>query len=143
MPGRDAAPSTPFPPLGLHRLSRRVRSAARPRRRGVWDGGERPTVFLATLGSPAAFTARATFAKNMFEAGGIVAITGEPDEYDPAVTSVVCLCSSDKVYGEQGESAAAELRAAGAGRLYVAGRDASDWPVSTRRSGWAAMCSTR
>jgi methylmalonyl-CoA mutase len=33
--------------------------------------GSRPKVFLANLGPVAAFTARATFAKNFFEAGGI------------------------------------------------------------------------
>ena len=35
---------------------------------------------------------------------------------------MACLCSSDPVYGELAESAAAELRAAGAERIYVAGR---------------------
>ena len=35
--------------------------------------GARPKVFLANLGTLADFTARATFAKNFFEAGGIEA----------------------------------------------------------------------
>ena len=39
--------------------------------------GERPAVFLATLGPIAAFTGRATFARNFFEAGGIAAILGD------------------------------------------------------------------
>ena len=36
--------------------------------------GARPKVFLATLGKPADYIARATFAKNFFEAGGIEAV---------------------------------------------------------------------
>jgi methylmalonyl-CoA mutase len=36
--------------------------------------GTRPKVFLANLGTPADFTARATFAKSFFETGGIEAI---------------------------------------------------------------------
>ena len=35
--------------------------------------GTRPKVFLANLGKSRDFTARATFAKNFFEAGGIEA----------------------------------------------------------------------
>jgi len=38
------------------------------------DSGVRPKVFLANLGTPADFTARATFAKSFFETGGIEAV---------------------------------------------------------------------
>ena len=38
------------------------------------DRGVRPKVFLANLGTPADFTARATFAKSFFETGGIEAV---------------------------------------------------------------------
>src|SRR5947207_4833507 len=38
------------------------------------DSGARPKVFLANLGTPADFTARATFAKSFFETGGIEAV---------------------------------------------------------------------
>jgi methylmalonyl-CoA mutase len=38
------------------------------------DKGARPKIFLANLGTPADFTARATFAKSFFETGGIEAI---------------------------------------------------------------------
>ena len=39
--------------------------------------GARPKIFLANLGKLADFTARATFAKNFFEAGGIEAMTND------------------------------------------------------------------
>jgi methylmalonyl-CoA mutase len=42
--------------------------------------GARPRIFLANLGTPSDFTARATFAKSFFETGGIEAI-----DYAPAV----------------------------------------------------------
>jgi methylmalonyl-CoA mutase len=41
------------------------------------DRGARPKVFLANLGTPAEFTARATFAKSFFETGGIEAVDTE------------------------------------------------------------------
>ena len=39
--------------------------------------GARPKVFLALLGRPADFNARSSFAKSLFEAGGIEAVEGE------------------------------------------------------------------
>jgi methylmalonyl-CoA mutase len=92
--------------------------------------GARPKVFLASLGTPADFTARATFAKSFFETGGIEALDTEGFT-DPAVLAkafktsgadLVCLCSSDKVYAAQATPAANALRAAGAKHIYLAGR---------------------
>jgi methylmalonyl-CoA mutase len=112
-----------FEPLRLHRLAEDFE-----RQRGRADAhadaaGARPQVVLATLGPPAVFTARATFAKNLFEAGGIRTVAADVAAYDPAVSPIACLCSSDAVYGERGADAAAALRAAGAGTVYVAGRN--------------------
>ena len=41
------------------------------------SSGARPKIFLANLGTPADFTARATFAKSFFETGGIEAVDTE------------------------------------------------------------------
>lgn len=92
--------------------------------------GQRPKVFLANLGTPADFTARATFAKNFFEAGGIEATRNEGfaarDEMVAAFRAsdakLACLCSSDKVYETEASNAARALSAAGARRIYLAGR---------------------
>jgi methylmalonyl-CoA mutase len=92
--------------------------------------GARPKIFLATLGTLADFTARATFAKNFFEAGGIEAVTNEGfgDRGDMAAAfrasgaRLACLCSSDAVYETQAVEAARALTAAGARRIYLAGR---------------------
>ncbi len=43
------------------------------------DRGARPKIFLANLGTPADFTARATFAKSFFETGGIEVIDFLPE----------------------------------------------------------------
>jgi methylmalonyl-CoA mutase len=92
--------------------------------------GARPKVFLANLGTPAEFTARATFAKSFFEAGGIEAVE-TAGFTDPAAlakafkasgAALACLCSSDKVYAAQAAAAAKALQDAGARHIYLAGR---------------------
>jgi methylmalonyl-CoA mutase len=92
--------------------------------------GARPKMFLANLGSPAEFTARAAFAKSFFEAGGIEAIDTQGFT-DPASlaaafkasgAALACLCSQDKVYARQAIAAAKALQAAGARHIYLAGR---------------------
>ncbi|MEA2889331.1 MAG: methylmalonyl-CoA mutase [Bradyrhizobium sp.] len=104
--------------------------------------GARPKVFLANLGGPADFTARATFAKSFFETGGIEAIDTEGFS-DPAAlgaafktsaASLACLCSSDKVYAGQAAAAAQALQAAGARHIYLAGRP-GEQEVSLRAAG--------
>jgi methylmalonyl-CoA mutase len=100
--------------------------------------GARPKVFLATLGSEAEFTARAMFAKNFFEAGGIEPVGGETVEapglgaaFKASGTTLVCLCSSDKVYEKDAVAAAAALKAAGAKHIYLAGRPRDQEAVLT------------
>jgi methylmalonyl-CoA mutase len=92
--------------------------------------GSRPKIFLATLGTQAAFAARATFANNFFAAGGIETVE-DGDAMDlPALvaafkqsgTVLACLCSSDKVYEREAVAAADALKAAGAKHIYLAGR---------------------
>ncbi|QYJ02502.1 hypothetical protein KUV85_09130 [Nocardioides panacisoli] len=87
-------------------------------------------VFLATLGTIAQHTARATFATNLLAAGGIaVDVAGATDGVDALVAAydgqpVVCLAGADTTYEEWGAEAAAALREAGARRVIVAGKPA-------------------
>jgi methylmalonyl-CoA mutase len=106
------------------------------------DRGARPKIFLASLGSPADFTARASFAKSFFETGGIEAIDSEGFN-DPAAlaaafkasgAALACLCSSDKVYATQAATAAKALQAAGAKHIYLAGR-AGEQEAALRAAG--------
>ncbi|MGN9762041.1 methylmalonyl-CoA mutase family protein [Streptomyces sp. SD31] len=82
--------------------------------------GSRPRVYLAALGPAAAHTARLTFAANLFQAGGIEPVT--EGSFADSGAREVCLCSSDALYEEQADSVAAELRAAGAEHVFLAGR---------------------
>jgi methylmalonyl-CoA mutase len=92
--------------------------------------GARPKVFLANLGTPADFTARATFAKSFFETGGIEALDTEgftdptalAEAYKASGAALVCICSSDKLYAGHAAPAAKALQAAGAKHIYLAGR---------------------
>jgi methylmalonyl-CoA mutase len=90
--------------------------------------GQRPKVFLANLGTAAEFTARATFAKNFFEAGGIEALGGEGDAqalasvFSATGTALACLCSTDAVYEREAPAAAQALKTAGAKHIYLVGR---------------------
>jgi len=92
--------------------------------------GKRPRVFLANLGNAADFTARATFAKSFFEAGGIEAVdsAGFSDAsalaaaWKTSGTALVCICSSDKLYARHAPDAAKALTGAGAEHIYLAGR---------------------
>ena len=92
--------------------------------------GKLPSVFLANLGRIAAFTARATWAKNMFEAGGIEAPGNDgfadadatAEAFKASGAEIACICSSDDVYEELGEATAKALKQAGARAVYLAGK---------------------
>jgi len=104
--------------------------------------GSRPKIFLANLGTPADFTARATFAKSFFETGGVEAIdsAGFTDTaalaqaFKDSGAQLACLCSSDKLYPLQGGPAAEALQNAGAQHIYLAGRP-GDQEAALRQAG--------
>ena len=119
-----------FPALPRIRLAEPFEQLRDASDRILAKTGARPRIFLANLGSPAEFTARATFAKNFFEAGGIEAMTGDGyasrDQMVAAFKSssamLACLCSTDAVYEREAVDAAKALKAAGATDVYLAGR---------------------
>ncbi|MFE9745050.1 methylmalonyl-CoA mutase family protein [Saccharothrix saharensis] len=94
---------------------------------------ERPRVFLATLGPVAAHTARATFAANLFQAGGIETPDAGPTgtaadvvaKFRESGARIACLCGSESGYAELAVPVARALREAGAERVLLAGK-ASD-----------------
>jgi methylmalonyl-CoA mutase len=90
-----------------------------------------PKIFLATLGALAKFSARAGFARNAFEAGGIKALGTDVAHADQAAlitafkasgAQLVCLCGDDATYEAQAAEAAAALKAAGATQIWLAGK---------------------
>ena len=99
--------------------------------------GTRPKVLLANLGKLSDFTARATFARNFYEAGGIEALSNDGFRDQAAMIAafrtsgakLACLCSSDKFYEREAATAARALAGAGA-IVHLAGRPGeheADW----------------
>ncbi|MFB8131429.1 methylmalonyl-CoA mutase family protein [Streptomyces mirabilis] len=118
----ERAPAPVPPSGGLPRVRRdeafealRARSDAH-----LAATGSRPRIFLAALGPAAAHTARLTFASNLFQAGGIEPVT--EGAFEDSGATEVCLCSSDTLYEERAAEVAEELKATGAGHVFLAGR---------------------
>ena len=123
-----------FPNLGEARPERRPDpSVSEVRRYGAAfealrdEPAARP-VFLATMGSVAAHTARATFATNLFAAGGVaVEAAGASEGVDDVLAaydgqSVACLAGADPTYAEWGADLVAGLREAGVRHVILAGK---------------------
>ncbi len=125
-PPQEAAPTVSAAALPRMRLAEPFEKLRDASDKILARTGARPRIFLATLGTPAEFSARATFAKNFFATGGIEALSSPgPDiaaVYKTAGAALACLCSSDKVYDKDAAAAAAALKAAGARHIYLAGR---------------------
>jgi len=125
---------TEFPDLAGVLPERPADPTARPVRRygasfeALRDEPVSEHVFLATLGTVAAHTARATFAANLFAAGGIgVDVAGPTTDAGELVAAydgqaVVCLAGTDAAYAEWGAAAAGALREAGATWVIIAGK---------------------
>lgn len=94
------------------------------------DAGKSTTAFFANLGRVADFTARATWAKNFFEAGGIETLSNDGfSQADAAIAAfkesgakIACIVGPDGLYEEHGAALAKGLKEAGAELVYVAGR---------------------
>jgi methylmalonyl-CoA mutase len=91
--------------------------------------GQRPRVFLANMGPIAHHTARATFSKNFFEAGGFEVVTNRgfadaaaaSEAYGKSQASIAVICSSDKLYPDVVPQVGPRLKAAGARTVILAG----------------------
>ncbi|PVZ12947.1 methylmalonyl-CoA mutase family protein [Actinomycetospora cinnamomea] len=127
LPRREPAPDTPHDG-GLPR--RRYAEIFETLRDRADAAQQRPTVFLATIGTLAEYTARVSFTQNLLGAGGIATTDGpggtEPQEiaaaFREAGTTVAVIASSDKIYDQHAAEVAAALREAGATRILLAGR---------------------
>jgi methylmalonyl-CoA mutase len=128
-PSRTAAPAPPAGGLPRHRYAELFETLRDRSDAHAAVTGAAPTVFLATLGPIAAHTARASFAANLFAAGGVTTSRSgpgtDPTEIAAAFTAssatVACLCGTDKTYAQLAAPVAAALAAAGARRIWLAG----------------------
>ncbi|GLZ30279.1 methylmalonyl-CoA mutase [Lentzea sp. NBRC 105346] len=91
---------------------------------------ERPRVFLATLGPVSAHTARATFAANLFNAGGFATpnagatktVEDVVEAFKADDAKIAVLCGSEQSYADLAVPVVTALRAAGAERVLLAGK---------------------
>jgi methylmalonyl-CoA mutase len=120
LPSREPLTWTP-PSGGLPRV--RAAQEFEELRDAADAAPERPSVYLATIGPIAKHTARATFAGNLFQAGGLGTPSGDGAEgFAEASTTVACICGTDKDYADSAAALAKELRAAGATHVWLAGK---------------------
>ncbi|HUU34075.1 MAG TPA: hypothetical protein VMW48_08415, partial [Vicinamibacterales bacterium] len=95
-------------------------------------GGERPKAFLARLGAPKEYLARATYAQDLLEAGGFEPVTAEgpPDAQAAACAAsgaaIAVICSSDARYASDVADVAPRLHAVGARAVVLAGDPGAD-----------------
>jgi len=116
-------------PLAFHRLPEDFEKLRAFSDACLEKDGTRPLIYLANIGNPSDYTARTTFAKNFFEAGGIKAVSGEggtdagaiTDAFKASGAKLAVLCSSDDQYAALGQDVAVCLKKAGA-HVYLAGR---------------------
>lgn len=106
--------------------------------------GLRPRVFLAGLGPPSSFAARAAFARSAFEAGGFETWGNEAAARPAEIVEAglawlqadpdkrVCLCGSPEAYTTDGAAVAAAFRNPGATFIVVAGRPEELGPAVDR-----------
>lgn len=115
--------------LPTHRFSEQFEALRDDSDRHLAQTGKRPSIFLANLGPIAQHTARASFAKNFFEVGGIEGLTNtgfaDVDEcvqaYKESGTTTAVICSADAIYSEMVPSLAPALKQAGCKYLFLAG----------------------
>jgi methylmalonyl-CoA mutase len=120
LPRRQPAPEV-LPTGGLPRV--RAAAAFEELRDAAEATDPRPAVYLATIGPVARHTARATFAANLFQAGGLATpVEDGASGLAAAGTTVACICGTDKDYASSATDLAEELREAGATSVWLAGR---------------------
>jgi methylmalonyl-CoA mutase len=109
-------------PLAQHRLSENYEALRDASDAHLEATGARPQVFLATLGTPADFSVRATWMSNLLAAGGIEAVPGALDQFEENGLKVACICSSDAIYATEAEATAHMLGKLGATHIMMAGK---------------------
>jgi methylmalonyl-CoA mutase len=91
--------------------------------------GSRPPIFLALLGKPDEYRARANWVQSFFAAGGVEVLVPEQafdsiealaEAFKQSPAPVVCLCASNGAYAST-PGAAAALKRSGAMLVYLAG----------------------
>lgn len=120
-PAGEDAVAEPLTPMRLAEPFEALRDRAAAH---LVKTGRRPSIYVASLGPLAEHTARADFARNLFAAGGIEAI--DADDFKASGCQIAVICGSDKRYDAEAADAAKALKAAGAVRVWLAGKFMAD-----------------
>ncbi len=123
-------PAVTVEPLPLRRDAEAVEALREASDAYLSRTGQRPSVWLATLGSPKEFTARAAFARSLLASGGVASIepgkletaSAASDAFRNSGAKIACICSSDETYEGLAEPVARALKSAGADYVILAGR---------------------
>lgn len=115
--------AAPLAPMRMSESFEKLRDAAEKL-------SQRPKLFLAAINTPSSHSRRVSFARDLFEAGGFEAIAdagateGEVSAKRGLASGakIACLCGSDDDYAARAVEFARALKAAGVGRLILAGR---------------------
>ncbi len=123
---RDPAPASPAGSGALprHRYAEdyeTLQDAADARTQAT---GTRPAVYIAVIGPASAATARATFAANLFRAGGFATPVGPPEGFAASPAQFACLAGHDPSDAESTSEMARKLKEAGAQRVWLTHRPA-------------------
>lgn len=124
-PGRDQIPE----PIAVHPFAEAFEHLRDASDRYAEQCGDRPSVFLASLGSPAQHGPRTGYARGFFQAGGfrVLESDGYPDAlaaadaYDPARAPFAVICGTDEQYERTAAELAQRLHAKGAREVILAG----------------------
>jgi len=124
--GGEATTVTPMP---VHRLPEEFEALRDASDAYKAKTGARPKIFLVNLGKVAQHTARATYAKNFFEAGGIEAISNDgfsdadaaAKAFEESEAEIAILCGTDGQYEEMVADFAPAIKGSGAKALFLAG----------------------
>lgn len=146
-PSRPPAPARPRPgapgiaAISAHRLGEGFERLREQSDAILARTGERPRVFLCNLGRRDEFAARATFASNLFEAGGFATVMSDPlpsledvgHAFKASGARLAAICSSDANYDTLAAPAATALKCAHSAGVFLMGR-----PEEAQREAWRA-----
>jgi methylmalonyl-CoA mutase len=131
------ADPTMIPPLTPHPFAEPFEELRSASDDFLGTHGKRPRVFLVNMGPVSHHTARATYAKNFFEAGGFEVVGSDgfreaetaAKAFSESGATIAVLCSSDKLYPDVVPQVAPKLKADGARSVVLAGNPGANEAV--------------
>jgi len=125
----EGGAATTITPMPAHRLPEEFEALRDASDAYQAKTGSRPKIFLVNLGKVAQHTARASYAKNFFEAGGIETISNDgffdadaaAKAFEESDAEVAILCGGDAQYEEMVADFAPAIKGSGAKTLFLAG----------------------